>query len=769
LSCEWTVVSGSEYGEVQFSDPANPQSTATFSGAGLYRLKLTVSDGVYVRSAENELFVYTPEVTSSLQLTTTPATGGTSSSFTYGPTSGVYRTTSHRGYFSIDFDGVAADRPGWDLTFDLPANAPFAPRTYQVPAGTGESQPQLTIKDKSRIIAHGAGSFVVKQVVSAADGRILAFWATFERAAGYGSATVSGEIKYFAGIPLASVNQPPQVHAGPDQVASLDSSVALVGTAADDDLPQPTSFALTWSAVSGPGVVSYTKPTELETHASFSHPGTYTLRLTASDGQLVRTDDLVVRVYDPQLGNRLVVGGVDGPGASTTLTFTEREGEFSVQQNASGGVSVRMLDSSHPSSWPELELHFVAPRGVPLDPARLYQEAEPYPRQSPVSPGFMLDVDGVRGGSGAEFTIHEFTLSASGEVTRFHATFALPDGIAGEVRYRPSAPFSTPPGGVFRAVSGDRLTVSSDGHFSAALQTKRSVLRFKGQFDSFGRWSGTIDKQQISLLLTTKGIVGAVMNDIDHIMQWVDLLRPWSPTRDVPHSPAAGRYTFALELIPTTVLRQQPNAPGWGRMKVSRSGSVRLAGRLGHGEPFNYAGWLSESGHLQIGSPVRVNPTALGGKLVFVNDPERLLGVTGTLTYKAKSYESAYRDDKVAEFIGSRWVDHGSARESLSGSASPVTGRLTLLTRTDKVLLSTAVHIHPDNSVQVLGEYADRLKLKLTREGTIDGSLDDPTLGPVIHLSGAILQDRRVGRGYWLQKAPSAPATTGDLRLELVR
>ncbi|MEZ4658894.1 MAG: hypothetical protein R2911_15105 [Caldilineaceae bacterium] len=65
---------------------------------------------------------------------------------------------------------------------------------------------------------------------------------------------------------------------------------------ADDGLPS-TTLATTWSVVSGPGAVTFGGTTVLNT-ASFSVDGVYTLRLTADDGALTATDDVIITV-DP--------------------------------------------------------------------------------------------------------------------------------------------------------------------------------------------------------------------------------------------------------------------------------------------------------------------------------------------------------------------------------------------------------------------------------------------------------------------------------------
>jgi hypothetical protein len=52
----------------------------------------------------------------------------------------------------------------------------------------------------------------------------------------------------------------------------------------------------TWSQVSGPGTVIFEDADDIDTTASFFAKGLYTLRLTANDGALSDSDDVVVNV-----------------------------------------------------------------------------------------------------------------------------------------------------------------------------------------------------------------------------------------------------------------------------------------------------------------------------------------------------------------------------------------------------------------------------------------------------------------------------------------
>jgi serine/threonine protein kinase len=95
-------------------------------------------------------------------------------------------------------------------------------------------------------------------------------------------------------------NTPPRVNAGPDQTGTLEQTISLTGTVEDDGLPNPPgTFTVGWSQVSGPGTVTFGNMNAANTTATFSAPGSYNLRLTANDGDLSGSDEVMVTVEVP--------------------------------------------------------------------------------------------------------------------------------------------------------------------------------------------------------------------------------------------------------------------------------------------------------------------------------------------------------------------------------------------------------------------------------------------------------------------------------------
>lgn len=115
-------------------------------------------------------------------------------------------------------------------------------------------------------------------------------------------------------------NHPPRVNAGPDQTITLPATAALKGKATDDGLPMRI-LTVNWSKQSGPGTITFSNATAVATTATFSEPGTYVVRLTATDTVLTTSDDLTVTVNPPVLVNRPPQADA-GPDQTITLPAT---------------------------------------------------------------------------------------------------------------------------------------------------------------------------------------------------------------------------------------------------------------------------------------------------------------------------------------------------------------------------------------------------------------------------------------------------------------
>ena len=117
-------------------------------------------------------------------------------------------------------------------------------------------------------------------------------------------------------------NKAPVVTVDTAQTVTLANSATLVATATDDGLPKPyrrsnsnpdrdaqprrpIGVQIKWIEYRGPGKVTFApdaspvihgEPVTLKSQATFSAPGTYVLRVTANDGQLFTSRDVIVTV-----------------------------------------------------------------------------------------------------------------------------------------------------------------------------------------------------------------------------------------------------------------------------------------------------------------------------------------------------------------------------------------------------------------------------------------------------------------------------------------
>ena len=133
-----------------------------------------------------------------------------------------------------------------------------------------------------------------------ADGRYLRVTVKLERAKGGFTPILYDLSVGTVGYPLLPATPPnaaPSVNAGADQTVILPRKGSLVGAACDDGRPSPLNVS--WQQVSGTGTTTFTPGNTPATTAAFSAPGTYVLRLTASDGELTSSDDVTVIAATP--------------------------------------------------------------------------------------------------------------------------------------------------------------------------------------------------------------------------------------------------------------------------------------------------------------------------------------------------------------------------------------------------------------------------------------------------------------------------------------
>ena len=146
-------------------------------------------------------------------------------------------------------------------------------------------------------------------------------------------------------------NYPPTVGAGPNDSGIVDTAITLAGMASDDGYPFGT-LVTTWSKISGTGSVSFSNANALDSTATFTAAGTYTLQLEADDGELAPTDTMEVVITDPASGDFLddfndndISDWTILAGGMTTLQFGGDPG-YEVAPTVTGSRMSKALDNS---------------------------------------------------------------------------------------------------------------------------------------------------------------------------------------------------------------------------------------------------------------------------------------------------------------------------------------------------------------------------------------------------------------------------------------
>lgn len=248
LTLSWSKVSGS--GSVSFSSPNSAITQATFSQAGAYLLRLSVSDSLL--SSTDDVIV-----------TVNPAQANNQS---------------------------PQVNAGQDQVVTLPNQATLQGQVTD--DGLPNPPSQLTLA-WSKVSGSGTVNFTSPNTAITQASFSLAGTYVLRLMASDSVLVVSDDVIVTVN-PAQAQNLAPQVNAGADRDILLPAAVYLEGTASDDGLPTGSVLSLSWSKISGPSSVIFTSQTSLATYAVFDSPGTYVLRLTATDGQLTSTDDLVI-------------------------------------------------------------------------------------------------------------------------------------------------------------------------------------------------------------------------------------------------------------------------------------------------------------------------------------------------------------------------------------------------------------------------------------------------------------------------------------------
>jgi K319L-like, PKD domain len=307
LTYQWTVLSGSGVSLT----PTNTASTkATFTTAGTYTFRVFVSDGLL--SGSDDVIV----------VVNAAATTNKAPTVNAGP----------------------------DQTITLPATANLSA------TATDDGQPNTTLTYQWSVVS---GSGAMLQPTNTATTKVtftVAGTYTFRITVSDGQLSASDDVMVTV-LAAATTNKAPTVNAGPDQTITLPATANLSATVTDDGLPNNT-LSYQWIVVSGSGVML--QPTNTAaTKVTFTVAGTYTFRLTASDGQLSASDDVMVTVLAAATTNKAptVNAGLDQnitlPAAATLTATANDDGlpsnTLTYQWSVVTGSGVVFSNASSPS------------------------------------------------------------------------------------------------------------------------------------------------------------------------------------------------------------------------------------------------------------------------------------------------------------------------------------------------------------------------------------------------------------------------------------
>lgn len=240
LTSIWTQVSGPS---ATINSPATPVTTVSLSAVGTYVFRLTASDSQLSSSADVNV-ILTPQNQAPL------VNAGNAQTITLPASAALVGSATDDG---LPFGSTLVT--AWSKVAG-PGNVVF-------------SNAAATVTQASFSVA---GTYVLR--LTASDSQF----------------TVSSDVAITVN-PAPINDTAPSVNAGPNQAVTFPATVTLNGSATSSN-----PLTVSWSKIDGPGVVTFGNGSLAVTTATFDQPGTYILRLTASDGILSASSDTTIFV-----------------------------------------------------------------------------------------------------------------------------------------------------------------------------------------------------------------------------------------------------------------------------------------------------------------------------------------------------------------------------------------------------------------------------------------------------------------------------------------
>ena len=380
LTYGWTAVSGP--GTVTFANANAASTTATFSSAGNYTLRLTASDSALSGSADLPLLVGGPLPSpwsdqdigavgtqgrgsfltgTFIERGSGADIGGSADAFHY-----IYQPLNGNGTIIArivtQYNSDPSAKAGVMIRETLTAGSKYAAVVITPSTGISFQRRTATNGTTANTTATGPQLVVPYWLKLTRTGNSLASYYSSDGVTwtSGGSSSVTMGSSVFIGLAVTShsvfnstatidqVNLPPIANAGPDQSITVPANtVSLNGSATDDGQPNGT-ITYSWTKVSGSGTVTFGNTSQAVTTAQFSAAGTYTLRLKADDGQLSATDDVVITVNPAAAGSTIRIN-------SGGSSYTDSSGQvWSADAYFTGGTAASYTATVSGTSDPTL-------------------------------------------------------------------------------------------------------------------------------------------------------------------------------------------------------------------------------------------------------------------------------------------------------------------------------------------------------------------------------------------------------------------------------
>jgi RHS repeat-associated protein len=323
-SVQWSEVSGPA--PITFANASATATTATFSQSGIYTLRLTASDSFLTGSNDLVVTVDAPPVVSAgpAQTNTLP---GTVTLYGYASDDGL----PTNGTLTVSWSKISG--PG-TVVFSAPnatnTTASFSQSgiyVLQLAANDGiaPASDQVTVLMNEAPIVDAGSAQVLTNFQAVLNGTVFDdglpttnLLINWSQVSGPGTASFANSnsptttvtfdqsgiyvLRLSANDSLVvsskdvtnTVDGAPVVAASGDSLVTLPASANLTATASDDGLPTGSTLTYGWTVVSGPGTVTFSNPSALNTTASFSASGVYVVQFAATDSLLVSSTNLTI-------------------------------------------------------------------------------------------------------------------------------------------------------------------------------------------------------------------------------------------------------------------------------------------------------------------------------------------------------------------------------------------------------------------------------------------------------------------------------------------